>query len=184
MSRQNLTTRIAKRIRQFIRAVFSRMEPEDHETVKNYLDPGEKRLFYGMDPAVQKHCVNAAGTVQLLSARIPEIDCQKLIKAALLHDIGKTRGNLNLLSRAGYVLVNTISPGLAARFAQKGPVTGLPGWRNTFYIHLYHDEIGAAMAEDAGLDEDLVFLLRNHHNKDLAAVSKELSLLLEADELN
>jgi hypothetical protein len=40
------------------------------------------------------------------------------------------------------------------------------------------------MAEKAGLSKQLVYLIRNHHNQDLASRSAELALLRQADELN
>ncbi len=176
--------KIFKRIRQFLRALFARMEPADHEIVDKYLSQTEKRLFYKMDPAVQKHCVNVAATVLDSIDTGPGLNRGLLVKAALLHDIGKSRGSFTIMDRVWYVLVKKISPRLAVKLAKTGDEKCRAKLGRAFYIHLHHEEIGASLAEKAGLSKELVYLLRNHHQQNPAIALPELAVLRQADELN
>jgi len=173
-----------KRSRQFFQALFAKMEPKDHAVVEQYLDETEKELFYRMAPAVQKHCVNVAETVSGMDGGRPDLNRRLLIKAALLHDLGKSGGDFTLLDRVWYVLVKKISPRLALKLAKPGKGRFLARLRNAFYIHLNHAEMGASLLRNSGLKGELVYLVRNHHNDGLASGSPELELLIQADELN
>ncbi len=159
------------------------MEPEDHEVVRACLDETGRSLFYSMDTAIQKHCVKVASTVSDMIPAMPGIDRSSLIQAALLHDIGKSKGSFTLMDRVWFVLIRKFLPGLAAELAGPGRGKRLPGLRNAFHTHMHHEEIGASIARRAGLSEEIVFLLRHHHNKEAARFSKELAVLLRADEL-
>ncbi|MHB9095103.1 MAG: HDOD domain-containing protein [Eubacteriales bacterium] len=177
-------TMFLKRPRQFFRALFSKMTQDDLAMVSKYLSKDEKQLFFNMDPAIQKHCVNVAFTVQNMLKDRPGTDHGLLMKAALLHDIGKPRGSLTLMDRVWYVLVRKASRRLAEKLARPGKGGFLARLRYAFYIHINHGEIGASIAQNSGLGEDLVFLLRHHHDQAMASRSVELALLLLADELN
>lgn len=175
---------LVKRSRQFLRALFSKMEPVDHNFVRQHLNEVEIKLFYNMDLAVQKHCVNVARTVIQMAASNRELNLQLLIKAALIHDAGKTKGSLTIVDRVIYVIISKISPRLAQTLARSAEGR-LPGrFRKTFHVHITHGETGAALARENGLGEELVYLLRNHHNKKLIHSSRELLTLFQADEIN
>lgn len=176
--------KVSKRSRQFFRALFSKMEQDDHEAVNKYLDRREKKLFYNMDPAIQKHCVNVAATILDMVSGRPELNSPVLIKAGLLHDIGKSQGTFTVMDRVWYVLVKKVSRRLAKKLAKPGNAGFFARLRNSFHLHIYHSEIGATIAETAGLDKELVYLLRNHHNHCLSSQSEKLAVLLKADELN
>lgn len=174
--------RIRKRCRQFMRALFSAMESEDHILVDKFLDENEKILFYRTDHAIQKHCVNVARTIILSSGSVSDI--QLLIKTSLLHDVGKTRGSFRLLDRVLYVIFKKLSPLLTKIIARKTDTGLFHRLRNAFYIHMHHEKIGAELLANNDISQDIVFLVANHHNKFLAGQSPLLSLLIEADELN
>ncbi len=176
--------KIIRRCRQLFRALFAKMEPKDHAVVDRYLNEIEKLLFYRMQPAVQKHCVNVAETVSVIAGARPDLDHSLLMKAALLHDIGKSGLKISLTDRIWYVLVRKFSSGLAQKLARPGKSPLMSRLRNAFYIHLNHGKIGASMAQNAGLSEELVFFVRNHHNTNLISGSEELEILIRADELN
>lgn len=175
---------LRKRTRQFFRALFAKMTSVDLVFVRKHLNDTEQCLFFDMNETVQKHCVNVALTVlDLLDDAIVN-DYAVVLKAALLHDIGKTRGNFNVLDQVSYVLVRKFSRQLARKLAKRGRGTWLDRVQNAFYVQVHHAELGANIACKAGLGEDLIFLLRNHHSPDQANVSQELAILIQADEAN
>lgn len=174
--------RIRKRCRQFTRALFDGMEAEDHSLVDKFLDENEKRLFYRTDPAIQKHCVNVARTI--LNS-YPGIESgELLVKTSLLHDVGKTHGSFRLFDRVFYVIFSRLSPELTKIIASRTNRGLFCRLRNAFYVHLYHERIGAEVLEKNGIAKEIVFLVANHHDKSMAGDSKLLSLLIESDELN
>lgn len=185
---------IIKRTRQFWRALTAKMTPAGHELVSRRLNKTEQHLFYQMDVAIQRHCVNVANTLEeLLACRAKEegipvenlkIDRALLLKTALIHDIGKISGYFTVLDRVWYVLVRKASRRLAKRIAKKGAGSWPARLRNAFYIHVHHSELGAALARQNGLPEELVYLIRRHHEPEQQDDSLELRLLRQADELN
>lgn len=185
---------LIKRTRQFLRAVSTKITPSDLVVVKQYLNQSEQILFFNMDPAIQKHCVNTALTILNMPVERTGPNRPVLIKAALLHDIGKIRGSINLWDRVCYVLVKKCSGKLVYKLASPSTGTGnvnshrhgspLARFRNALYVHLHHPELGAELAAKAGLDENIVYLLRHHHDIAKATSSKELAALMKADELN
>jgi hypothetical protein len=88
-----------------------------------------------------------------------------LAQAALLHDVGKVGGRIQLGNRAATVLLNALRPGLLHRLALNEP----DSWRYPFYVLLHHAERGADLAARAGTDAVAVALIREHHTVPSAA---------------
>lgn len=184
---------IFKRTRQFWRALTAKMTTADQALVSRYLTGTEQTLFYQMDVAIQRHCINVAYTLEkLVTDRVmadipdgkPDVDQALLIKAALLHDIGKINGQFTIMDRVWFVLVRKISRRLAKRIAKKGDGSWPARLRNAFYIHVHHSQQGAELAIQSGLPDEVVCLIRHHHDPQQPGDSHELRLLRRADELN
>ncbi|MFZ5639343.1 MAG: HD domain-containing protein [Bacillota bacterium] len=183
--------KIIKRTRQLWRALTAKMTAADHALVSRFLNKTEQNLFFQMDVAIQKHCVNVAYTLEELLAGqantrawSPGPDTTLLIKAALLHDIGKITGRFTVLDRIWYVLVRKVSHRLARRIAKEGRGGWLTRLRNAFYIHVHHGELGSDLARQNGFTDKLIMLIRLHHDQERPDDSVELKLLRRADELN
>ncbi len=92
-----------------------------------------------------------------------------LLRAALLHDVGKAAGSLPLLARVAYSLVVMTSPGIADWLC------GSPtGWRSAFYLAAHHPEIGAAAAARAGASSRVVDLIAGHSDPGSDSLSRIL----------
>lgn len=179
-----MLNKVFKRSRQLFRALFSKMEPSDYRFVEEHLNVTEKRLFYNMEPSIQKHCVNVAYSILISMSDSEESNSPFLIKAALLHDIGKSRGSIRLFDRVCFVMSIKLSPRFTLWMAQPRKNSWLPRIGQAFYVHCYHGEIGASLAEKAGLSVEMIYLIKNHHDRNLALGSGDLAALLNADELN
>lgn len=88
-----------RRIYQFVRALFGRLDAEGHRFVRSYLSPVEQRLFYDMHGADQYHAVRVALTAKELYKKHGYRDSDAyilLIRCALLHDIGRVKGTADI----------------------------------------------------------------------------------------
>lgn len=113
--------------------------------------------------------------------RLVETGCDDpgVLKAALLHDIGKVgdRGRVYLAHRVAVVILRRFAPPLLDLLAG----TGVPGWRYGFYLALEHPRVGAELARVAGCDPRVCWLIA-HHQDAGAADDCGLAMLQAVDE--
>ncbi|NBG87028.1 HD domain-containing protein [Isachenkonia alkalipeptolytica] len=137
------------RIKQFFRGVFAKVTPEEQVFLKAYLTKGEALLFRRLRVGEQRHSLNIA------------YDCLKeapknriLIKAALLHDVGKINSNLTLVHKALVVVITKlpIPKRMLPKFLQKA-----------LYYKQQHPALGAELLNNVGTEASVVFLTRHHH---------------------
>jgi putative nucleotidyltransferase with HDIG domain len=87
-------------------------------------------------------------------------DHPALRKAALLHDVGKTRYRFSLPERILVVLVKAFLPGAFVKWSAASP----DSWKRPFVISEHHPQWGADMAEAVGCDALTVELIRRHQS--------------------
>lgn len=162
--------RVAYRVKQFASAFTVRMRPQEREEVTNLLLPEELALFYGMRRPALRHALQVYRLLRLQGT--PDRD---LLAAALLHDVGK--GRVTVAHRVAAVLLETSAPALLDRIAS--PMG--PRWRQGFFFHRHHAELGAELVERAGSNPTVVALVRDHHREGRASVPG-LTELQKADE--
>jgi len=157
-----LTLRWRYRISQF----FSRLNPAgpaDTEAIEAFLSQGQVPLFRSLPVDEQRHALavltrlEESGKIELL-----------LAQAALFHDAGKAiRGKsagpvappVRIWHRVALVLLDAVSPELVKRVARDRP----DDWRYPLYVLAFHAELGAELAQRAGLEAAAVDLVRLHH---------------------
>ena len=107
--------------------------------------------------------------------------CDKLIVAlaALLHDVGRVQGDMDIMGKVLAVLVKHFAPVKARQLAETK--TGWLG--HILYVYYQHPEIGAMKLEGIGMKEEAA-IIRCHHRKKTENDPPELALLRAADELN
>lgn len=166
--------RQTKRVKQFIRGLFARVTKNDYTFIADYLTPDELELFKLLSRYDQKHGVNVGRYLAAHGAGLP------LIRAGLLHDIGKTRcPELTLIRRSVCVAMEAYRPTEADVLAAKGKGK-LP---RALYIHKNHPELGAKILEDLDADPYLVSLVRFHQNGDAPVeVGRDIAVLRDADD--
>jgi putative nucleotidyltransferase with HDIG domain len=164
----SLVSRVAYRIRQFVRAAGARPSAADLALLDRYLSPAEQRLFHATSPRDQDHHLR---TLQLLQRRgTPDAT---LARAALLHDVGK--GYIRLHERVVYVLLAAAAPALLRRLTRR-PRRGLLG---ALYRTRHHAAAGASMLRSLGVEDRVLDLVARHHRP--AGGDAALCALIEAD---
>jgi hypothetical protein len=148
-----------------VRQQLGRVEPlyeEEQQEVARWLPPSALPLFATMSPADQRHSLRVCRG--LLARGCTESD---LLAAALLHDVGKAEGRVPFWTRPTIVLGKLFGVGFMSRLAAyPDPAGRLPSWRKSLGYAWWHAEIGAQLAERAGLSERAVLYIRTHHQPD------------------
>jgi len=160
------------RVRQFYWSMVSKLNDEDIDFLKTYLETYELQLFNQLPTYEKKHCINVARDVKLtLSQR--NIISEKLIKVSLLHDIGKIYNIMNPIEKSIMVMVHNITKGKIKSYSKIKNIN----------IYYNHGEIGYTLLKKYGYDERFLFLVKNHHNNNIVG-DIELDLLKECDNKN
>jgi hypothetical protein len=155
--------------------VYVKTDPFDLEQVQVILSPELWELFMQMQPGEKDHAVT------LYRRLVERGDTQPdLLRAALLHDVGKIRYCLNPLQRTLVVLAKKVMPGKARQWGNLSPDKwkGLPSWRKAFVVAEQHPDWGAELAHDAGVSALTETLIREHHHPNMQGIGDDESNLL------
>lgn len=132
------------------------------------LAPGERELFLAMGRYDLAHALAVARRLA---------DDPLLRRAALLHDAGKLRPELGVVTRWLYTCLELVTPSRLQRMGEgvdTGPGGGgvlerarvLPrGWRRGLFVQLHHGEIAAEMLRELGSEAELVRLVGEHQGE-------------------
>ena len=155
--------RPAHLVRRFFGSLgTTRPSPADQLWVASLLSHDLARLFWAQPVADQAHGLSAA---QRVAAASPGRD--DLVRAALLHDVGKRHARLGVVGRS---------------FASTMAILRMP-IRGRYAAYLEHGEAGAAELEAAGADPMTVMFARHHHGVPPESVAKaDWDLLVRADD--
>ena len=146
---------IAGRIRQTLQfiAAWGRSVPDDE--ARRHLSPREYDLYMQMTRPERGHHLRVLRELEIAGQRHPA-----LIKAALLHDVGKTRYRFSLPERVVVVVVKATLPGRFKKWSDAPP----QGWKRPFVISRHHPEWSAEMAAAIGCDALTLELIRRHQD--------------------
>ncbi len=151
--------RAAYRVRQFVQALQARWRgPDERELAqaRRALPDAGWRLFRAMPHSDQVHALKV-----LAAVRAAGLDDPALAQAALLHDVAKHLGGVNLLHRVAVVLIKALAPSLWQRLKTSPE----PSRRNLLYplwAHANHPATSAELAAAAGCRPLAVSLIRRH----------------------
>ena len=167
---------IRYRVGQFFRALSPQVPNGEIRTALETLDPEAQELFRRQETQDQRHAL----AVYRALRQAGRTDA-RLLRAALLHDVGKAAAPCPPWMRAIAVLTGRIAPSQLDRLPHHDPdsADGSSGWRRALTAHVRHAEVGARWAQEAGCCECTVALIRRHREQ-LAIVETEEDRLLVA----
>ena len=158
-TRRGRLNRAVWRVRQFGHAVWSRPDSAVDADLQRLLASDQQwRLLARLTPFDRAHHLRVH---QLLTEA--GHDDPDLLRAALLHDIGKAdgRGRVNVVHRTTHVLLGRLLSAALDRLAVNG------GWfRHGIWLSVHHATIGAELAASAGASERCCRLIASHHRPD------------------
>ena len=160
------------RIKQFYWSITAKISEADLKFLKKNLDKKEIDLFNKLAVLDQKHSINVAVEVEK-RLEIKNLKNNILIKAAILHDIGKSGYKSNVLNKTTMVLLDKITKSKIKKY------------KNIKMVDIYynHGELGYNILKKYGYDEKLLYLIKNHHNAEIKE-SFYLDLLKKSDNNN
>ena len=172
------------RIRQFFRAIRARLTEDDDRYLSRHLSREEKDLFFAMHRADQYHALQVAYTAERLAEKesLP-INKRLLIRAALLHDVGRVKGDLDIWGKVFAVLFKACCSRLSRKWAKDEMAGPLRRFAHVLFVYYHHPELGAKKLQSLGLRQEAE-LAGKHHLPETPEDTAELRLLRRADELN
>lgn len=172
------------RIIQFYRAVTASTDEKDRQFLQKYLNQAEQQLFYSMALPEQRHSLNTACSAEKMAAGYTgRIDETRLIRVALLHDVGKAAGDMSPVDKGLAVLLDAAFPQSARSWAKKGRGGRIANLRHALYVYYHHAEISYEKLSALELS-DIAEIAARHHKAPAESDPLELLLLRKADAEN
>ena len=173
-----------KRVKQVVAALTAWIDETDKGFVNQYLNKAQAALFWQMNLPDQRHALNVAYTALELAAGQTAVDQELLIKCALLHDVGKVKGDVSTADKIIAVILDMVARDWAKSWGQMGRGGKIDNLRHAVYIYYHHAARGAAMLSAVGLPSELTTIIARHHETPVVGEPPELTLLKKADSLN
>ena len=175
-----MKSKIGYRVWQFWQSLQKPPRPDELKKAQNILNPIELELFLKLPFPDKNHSLRVFSSLESAEETDPD-----LLKAALLHDIGKTCHPLKRWERVFAVLVGGLLPRKAVDWGQKDP----EGIHRALVVIHQHPVWGAELAEKAGTNQRVIWLIRHHEVADLTGLLDQggvelLQKLQKADNLN
>lgn len=138
------------RIKQFYKALFPSISPGEMEWVARTLSAPAFSLFCKQALPEQRHALDVTKSLlsEIKTLVLSPDEYRNLITASLLHDCGKSLINLRLWQRILIVLTNNWFCHLSY----------------TLNIAHKHAQWGELLAKEAGLNQQICLLIRQHHS--------------------
>lgn len=151
------------RLKQLYDAMFPQVEAQENAWLASVLTSTELALFSRQALTEQRHALDVAADLteqnEVLTSLYGEKSYQNLIKAALLHDCGKSLFKLRLWQRI-YIVVMSYFPSSVPSIVSKKPnILG-----KTLLIYKRHPVWGRRLAAKAGAGPEIQFLIEKHHS--------------------
>ncbi|MDS0528126.1 HDIG domain-containing protein [Clostridium sp. SHJSY1] len=161
------------RVKQFIWAITSRFKPIDENIIKKYLSQEEENIFNKLSKSEQHHSIRVCKDA-LHKGNGEYIDMKKLAKIALLHDVGKALGNLNVIDKSVIVILDKITKGSLRKYDFNRKV-------DTYYNH---PKKSADLLNSINeYDDEFIEAIKKHHFRDIGS-NIYLKIVKECDDNN
>ncbi len=160
------------RIKQFFWALNSKITEEDYKFVEKYLNVEEIKLFNKLSTMDKKHSIRTAVEIEMEPVD-KNINKNMIIKAGLLHDIGKITYHLNIFQKSIIVILHKITKGKLKKLIRIKSIN----------IYYNHPCIGYNILKKYTYEQSFLDLIKFHHNNDIIE-NKELEILKKSDNNN
>lgn len=163
------------RVKQFLWGIKSLYRDIDIEYVKKFLTEDEIKIFKKLKINDQHHCIRVCkDSLEINRNYELNINEYKLGKAALLHDIGKTKFHLNLVEKSIVVILHKLTRGYIKKY------------KNIKQIDIYynHPKIGYEILKEKGYSKDILEVVRYHHTKNRMIDNEYLTIISFCDDRN
>ena len=141
------------RIWQFWQSLKGSPGEIEWQSVERVLSPEELALFKQLPIPDQNHSLRVLRNLEADQESNPD-----LLKAAMLHDVGKIQHPLRRWERVFAVLVRGIFPERHLKWGMGNP----SGIKRALVVIQQHSDWGADLADEAGSDPRTVWLIRYH----------------------
>ena len=175
-----MKSKIRYRTWQFWQSLKRSPGPAERGIVQSLLSSQELALFQKLPTSDQNHSLRVLQTLQIAGEMDPD-----LLKAALLHDVGKSLYPLHRWERVFAVLMWAVLPDTARKWGRLEPRS----LRRSLAVIHHHPEWGARLVEEAGSSQRVIELVRYHERDETTGIMDEggvelLHKLQNADNLN
>ncbi len=168
-------------ISKFLKSLSINFSKNEIEFVRKYLNAQEQILFYRMPLADQKHAIEVSQVLENRAKSEKKLDVAQLIKAGLLHDLGKCFYPFTLKDRVIGSLLKQFLPPAYENLSIKGEKQTRKGLARMLYVHKHHPKLGADLARETGMSEECCIMIENHQDQSYENPSPELQLLWAVD---
>ncbi|MGI6092566.1 MAG: HD domain-containing protein [Veillonellaceae bacterium] len=172
------------RVKQVAAALTAKITDKDRIFIAKHLNEREQKLFWGMNLPDQRHALNVAYSALKLALGQPQINSTILIKSALLHDVGKVKGDVSTIDKILTVIAHKLNGKWAKQWGRAGKGTILNNMRHAFYIYFHHPERSAALLSAINEDPRVVEIVGIHHKAPADTDPPELRILKMADNMH
>ncbi|WP_152891280.1 HD domain-containing protein [Clostridium tarantellae] len=162
------------RVKQIIWAIICSCKSIDYNYVDKFLNKQEQKIFRRLKKSEQHHSIRVSNeAIKLLNNnKYIELDKKEVIKASLLHDIGKIKYPMNLIEKVLLVILNKITKGKIKKISSVLCI-------DIYYNHpKYSVEILKNLK--SVYSNSFIEAINEHHNNDLIS-NNLLNILREAD---
>lgn len=149
---------ILYRVKQFFWHFNLKLVAKEKKYILDNLEEIDCKIFNRLSIPEQKHCIRVAIKIEEIcenyTAQGINLDKNRLIRAALLHDVGKSYKRLNVIDKSIIVILDKVTNGKLKNYTRFKKV-------DTYYNHA---EKGANILREYNYDERIIYLVENHHN--------------------
>lgn len=166
---------VVYRVKQFIWGFTSFLKNIDYEYVNEFLNEDEIKIFNKLKHNDRHHCIRVCkDSIKMKEDFNIDVDKYKLGKAALLHDVGKSKTPLSLFEKSVVVLLDKATSGKIKKYDKIKQID----------IYYNHPKIGLEVLKNFEYDKELLQVVRYHHNKSKISDNQILNIISSCDDKN